>query len=83
MPISSLIVRTKANETNVIADQIRNTVDHTEVSNIEGDNIVVLTDTATRDEDKEIWGKIESIPGVLKVDLIYHNFEDLEEENNG
>jgi len=40
-------------------------------------SLVVLTDTETRKQDKSIWDAIEKVPGVRKLDLVYHNFEDL------
>lgn len=77
MPISSLIVRTRPECAQHVA---------TRVIEFEGasaperreDCIVVLTETADRDADKELWGAIQAIDGVMGVDLIYHDFEDLD-----
>lgn len=75
MPISSLIVRIKKNKTQEIA-QIINNFNEASVSDIHDENIVVITETNKQSEDKELWMKIENVPGVLQCDLIYHNFED-------
>lgn len=82
MPISSLIVRSTPEHVTDVADQIR-AVSGASVTDIKGENVIVITDTASQDEDKQIWNQIEQLNGVCKVDLIYHNFEDVEEVNNG
>lgn len=75
MPISSLIVRTEPQQT----EPVRSQLCHLEGVNVEatdGTNIVIVTDTVTQKQDKELWKTIEALTGVLQCDLIYHNFED-------
>ncbi len=76
MPITSLLIRTKAERTAAIADEAA-LLQGVEIAEIRNDIIVAVTDTATRDEDKGLWDTLEQITGVLTVDAIYHNFEDV------
>ncbi len=77
MPISSLIIRTQEEKTSEVADKLKD-FKAVNVENIEGSNIVIITDTIEQKNDKELWSNIENISGVLQCDLIYHNFEDEE-----
>ncbi len=79
MPISSLIVQTVTTKVDEVAEAIGN-LEGASVTKVEGANIVTLTDTKSREEDQKIWDKLESIPGVIGVSLIYHNFEDVKED---
>lgn len=81
MPISSLIVRTKSERTQNVASSIGE-ITGAEVSRIEAESIVVITDTRDQHQDRRIWDAIEAMPGVIGVNLIYHNFEDLENESD-
>mgnify|MGYP000297745701 CR=1 FL=1 len=81
MPISSLIVRASQEGVKDVADQIRSLAG-TSVSKIEKENIIVLTETDSQDDDKKLWDAIEKIPGVVQCDLIYHNFEDMENNSH-
>lgn len=75
MPISSLIIRTGKNQTQAVVESLKHCPDASSVE-VFGENIIVITETSTQDRDKTLWEEIESIPGVLQCDLIYHNFED-------
>lgn len=77
MPISSLIIKTKPERAQAVVSHI-NTIQQAEIVEIQQPNIVVITDTTQRSEDKDLWKQIEAIPGVISCDLIYHNFEDEE-----
>ncbi len=78
MPISSLIIKTQKQEIQKVADELRR-LKGTIVSDVLDENIVVVTETEDRKEDKSLWDQMEKISGVMQVDLIYHNFEDAEE----
>ncbi len=75
MPISSLIIRTDQTKTDMVRDVINQMgfVESTEVFN---ENIVVITETKTQREDKELFETLKEVKGVLQCDLVYHNFED-------
>ena len=75
MPISSLIIRTDNKKTPDVIACLRILKEVT-VSEIHQENIIVITETQKQSCDKDLWDKIEKIPGVLQCDLIYHNFED-------
>ena len=75
MPISSLIIRTEKNRTKEVAD-ILNNFEEAEISEIHDEDIIIITETKEQIDDKALWEQIEKIPGVVKCDLIYHNFED-------
>lgn len=78
MPITSLIVRTTADNIQTVAEKIRR-LPGASVSDIKDDSLVVITDTEDRQADKALWDQMEQISGVAAVDVIYHNFEDLED----
>ncbi len=75
MPISSIVIRMQKKECNEIINQL-NGIAAVTVEKIHEDSIVIVTDTKSQKEDKELWSEIESISGILQCDLIYHNFED-------
>lgn len=79
MPVSSLLVRTDPERAAKVAEDLGQ-VPGTEVTDIKGDQIVVVTDTRSAQEDRDLHEKLEDVPGVLAVTLVYHNYEDLEEE---
>ena len=80
MPISSLIIRTLSENTPTVVDEISDFTGLT-VAAIERNNIVVVTETETKNQDKELWTKLKEVSGVKQVDLIFHNFEDVGDEN--
>ncbi len=82
MPISSLIITAKPEQTQHVVHRLR-ALEQTEVAKVQEPNIVVITDTQQRSQDKMLWKQIESLPGVISCDLIYHNFEDEEDFANG
>ena len=75
MPVSSLVIKVNPQKSNEIVNSIQ-PIEHAEVTNIVGDQIVVVTDTLDSETDRVIWDTISAIPGVIQVSLIYHNFED-------
>ena len=78
MPISSLIVRTRPDSVRPVMDAL-SVIEEATIHETWGQSIVVVTQTKTKDEDKQIWDRIEHVEGVVQTDLIYHNFEDVEE----
>lgn len=79
MPISSLIIHAAIGHADAVAQAIQIRPGVT-VAETQGERLVVLTETANRDEDRHIWNELENTEHVVGVNLIYHNFEDLEEE---
>ena len=77
MPITSLIVRSKAGQAQSVAESI-GAIPNAEVTDQVGHELVVITDTVDTAEDRRLWDCLEMLPGVLAVDAIYHNFEDME-----
>lgn len=75
MPVSSLVIRTDSKKTHEVAERLKIFKEIT-VPEIHQENIIVITETQNQSCDKDLWDKIEKIPGVLQCDLIYHNFED-------
>lgn len=80
MPVSSLIVSTQEHQAGRVAEAI-DQMPSTSVCRVIQNDIVVLTETRDQQEDQRLWEQMKQIPGVLAVDLIYHNFEDVEEIN--
>jgi len=81
MPITSLLVKTK-NNPQEIALHISQ-LPSVEVTDINEQTLVVVTETESVVEDKAIWSLLESAPGVSGVTAIYHNFEDLNLDPSG
>ena len=79
MPVSSLLVHTEEPMTSKVASQI-NALQRARVTLVLDAEIIAITETATRASDREVWESIERIPGVLGLSLVYHNYEDLNEE---
>ena len=77
MPISSLIVRAHPGMAPAVAEALE-CVPSARVTDVAGDDLVVLTETRGREEDQAMWDRIESTEGVLSASLVYHAFEDLE-----
>jgi nitrate reductase NapAB chaperone NapD len=77
IPISSLILRIGEG----YSEAVRATVSSMEGVTIssEGENaLAILSETVHPKEDKAIWAQLENIEGVLALELVYHNFEDME-----
>ncbi len=79
MPVSSLLVHTAESMTSKVASRI-NELKRARVSRILDSEIIAITETTSRVSDREVWESIERIPGVLGLSLVYHNYEDLNEE---
>ena len=77
MPISSLIVRTEEPKQAFVVEALA-THPAIEVGHVGTGSIAVITETPGKDADTYLWKQIEAIEGVTHVELIYHNFEDLE-----
>lgn len=78
MPVSSLIVRTETALTTPVGECL---ADHplVTVTQVTPGAIAVVTETPDNRTDQHLWKQIEGIDGVTHLELIYHNFEDLEE----
>ncbi len=75
MPVSGLIVRTRPG----VADAVSRAcaaLSCVEVTHVEDPALVVVTDGATEKEDRRAMEQLQSLEGVVAVELIYHNFED-------
>ena len=79
MPISSLIVVVEESRVDDVVGVI-NSLPGAKVTKTEGTNILTLTETDSPEADKGLWDSLENIPGVVGVNLVYHNFEDVTEE---
>ena len=76
MPISSLVVTTRQGHAARVAATLRG-LDGVTVTDIRGEELVVVTETPDRGADKRVWDRVEATDHVLGVSLVYHNFEDL------
>ena len=79
MPVSSVIIRKREESDSEALSTELASVEGATLKHVEGDKFVVLIDVATPSEEKVIWNTLETIEGVAHVDLIYHNFEDVNE----
>ena len=77
MPISSLIVQTQSGRAEAVAARLTS-FPELEVTPGEGDHLVVVAETRDRKHDREVYRRIEETDEVLTLNLIYVNFEDLE-----
>lgn len=81
MPISSLIVRTEPGCSAEVGAMLA-THPAIEVSHSTENAVAIVTETPEDSVDKLLWKQIEGMAGVTHVELIYHNFEDLEESGH-
>lgn len=77
MPISSLIVQARSGRVEAVAERL-SAFPELEVSPGEGDHLVVVSETANRKQDREVYERIGDIEDVVALNLIYVNFEDQE-----
>lgn len=77
MPITSLIVKVTEDDMDKTLSAIDG-MEGVEVTDVKGNDLVVILDTASRKQDRELWQQLEELPGVHALNAIYHNFEDLE-----
>jgi len=82
MPITSMIVKCREEKASSVAWTIAALPGAT-VSNVEGDQLVVITETTTREQDQGLWDRIEALPEVVALTVVYHNFEDLTPQDDG
>ena len=82
MPISSLIARTDSPENASLVANVVSTIPRCSVERIEGNDLIILTETSDTKEDKAIWDQLEGLGHIQSLELIYHNFEDLEESES-
>ena len=78
MPISSLIVQARNGRVEAVAERLR-TIPELEVTGRQGDQLVVVAETGNRKHDREVYRRIEDTEEVVALNLIYANFEDLED----
>lgn len=76
MAISSLVVETNPEHTASVAESLE-ALESVEVHEIHQNKVVVTIETATVDASHEIASSFIKYPGVLNVNLVYANFEDL------
>jgi nitrate reductase NapAB chaperone NapD len=80
MPVTSLILTVEhGKESDLLADL--KTRKNLEILESAAGQIALLSETASREEDKEVWNFLENHQYTLALSMIYHNFEDLEETN--
>lgn len=80
MPVSSLILKVRDGAAEEVATRLR-AMPGVEVEDGPDGQLVVVTDTPDREADKNLGAAIDAVPGVVSQTLIYHNFEDVEEES--
>lgn len=76
MPIASLVVRATLDMVDEVAQKI-DEINGVTVTYVDGEKLVVLTETNSRDEDLETWEVIKGLNGVINLDLIYYNYEEV------
>lgn len=45
-----------------------------------GERVPVVVDTLTRREERELVERLENLPGVVRVDVAFHDFSDIHGE---
>ena len=78
MAISSLVVVTEEGRQSEVAEALE-ALECVEVSSAEPAGLIVITETTSKQQDNTLWDEIGKVPGVVSVNLAYHNFEDLTE----
>ena len=78
MPVSSFMIHVKNGTVRKSIEQLNGMKGVTVLENKQ-DKIVALSETSSRKEDRDLWDEIGNLPGVITLNLIYHNHEDLED----
>ena len=78
MPISSIVIRTDGDGDQQVAHSV-GALDGVSVSSVEPGVLIAITETDSAEMDQRLWAQIQAMPGVLSLNLTYHNFEDLAE----
>ena len=78
MPISGVIVRTQPLECEAVAQRCQGLPQVT-ITHVQDDALVLVTDTPDAACERDVVGTLQRIDGVVAVEVIYHNFEDLGE----
>jgi len=76
MPVSGVIVMCEAGA----ADSVRNRIEthpSAEVREVSGHGLIVVTDTATLEEDTRTVEWLSKVPGVLSIHIAFVNVEDV------
>jgi len=77
MPISGLVVQIDPARRDAILDALSR-FDNLEIPKTPvDDRLVVVLETASLQEEEQLFLQLGELPGVRKVALSYHNFEDL------
>ena len=78
MPITGLILSIDKPYQEEFIDWMKS-IPGTSVKEGDEKHLVVVTDTSSDKEDKELWGKFENHPQVDHISMVFHNREDIEE----
>ncbi len=77
MPVTGLVIQAERDCVNSVTTKIED-LENAEVTDVEQQKIIAVTATEDPGEDKYLIAAIQSIEGVVCVNAIYHNFEDME-----
>ncbi len=78
MPISSIVVECQHKQINSVSHRVRNLA-HTEIVQATDDFLVVVTDTDSREQDRDLIHSLAVQPGVISAIPVFTNCEDLTE----
>ncbi len=75
MPISSLVIDIEKGKEKLVTQSLAafNTI---EIYATRDDKIIIVTDTKTKNEDREIVKKINTLSGVITANMVFTNMED-------
>ncbi len=80
MPVSSIVIRTDGDSDQQVAHSVE-ALDGVSVSSAEPGVLIAITETDSGEMDQRLWAQIRAMPGVVSLNLTYHNFEDLVEDD--
>ncbi len=80
MPITSFVIQTQPDQTTSVIECI-GCLPGASVTEQQDSKLIVITETANTEQDRALWNQMEQLDGVVTVDAIYHNFEDLGEDS--
>jgi len=78
MPITSVVVECQQDQTHEVRRQVDN-LPNTEITKIEGDLLVVVTDTDSQKQDHALVRALADLTGVISAVPVFTNCEDLAE----
>jgi nitrate reductase NapAB chaperone NapD len=82
VPISGLVVVFESSE--ALSDQrVQQLAEHAaiEVGERQRDRVAIVVDSTSKDQDRQVWEWLQSLPGVSDIKIAFVGFDDVADED--